>query len=344
MKARIQTVRLLWLAHFVIGFCIICLGIASNGGARKYIPLNAESVRPECSKAYASVYAASEDNDDALICCKWTVDYSWSWLTGTYAEALCASTLPLPFARRLTKWPDAWLLPLVPILLRLIAFQTKRMKGLISERNFEDLQNYTLSSIRRVLFYILIMNFRGWTLFILFNRAQDAIVTHASLDTCWYRRYLPPNKQSDDMCYGRRFDFSDHVVLFFGHMLPVILFEALTCVVIPFWPRFDKSLINMECNQAKRGNFLWIRRLPSIFITSAFSISFFYLNLLIFLAATRTAAYFHTASEIAVGYLISLLVQIPLGILLWGTSYLGRWDQVRGLLGLPSFDLFTRDD
>ena len=122
MKARIQTVRLLWLAHFVIGFCIICLGIASNGGARKYIPLNAESVRPECSKAYASVYAASEDNDDALICCKWTVDYSWSWLTGTYAEALCASTLPLPFARRLTKWPDAWLLPLVPILLRLIAF------------------------------------------------------------------------------------------------------------------------------------------------------------------------------------------------------------------------------
>jgi hypothetical protein len=58
----------------------------------------------------------------------------------------------------------------------------------------------------------------------------------------------------------------------------------------------------------------------------------------------RTAAYFHTSTEIAVGYFISLLVQMPLGIILWGTQCLGRWDRARALVGLPSYVDSIRND
>jgi len=242
---------------------------------------------------------------------------------------------------------------------------------------------------RRFISYIVLMNFRGWALYILFNMLQDTIASKFSatggggdsvamdenyrtndhpsgMDTCWYEDLLHPSKQQEntDGCYGRRFDFSDHVVLFFGHVLPVILFEALFCFLMPFWPTSSRKSATgstTELNRSRdagspshtssstgtsRASTLStvMNHVPTGAIPLFLLLSFVYLNILVFVAVHRTAAYFHTSTEIAVGYLISLLVQIPLGIILWGTQCLGHWDRARALVGLPSYVDSIRDD
>jgi hypothetical protein len=55
---------------------------------RKYVPVDPKAVSPTCHKAYVNVYAISQDDVDAVICCDGSHD-KWAWLTGTYAGALC---------------------------------------------------------------------------------------------------------------------------------------------------------------------------------------------------------------------------------------------------------------
>ena len=339
---------------------------------RKYIPVNPKAVSSKCSKAYVNVYAASQNEADAIICCDGSHPPT-SWLTGTYAGALCVPPPKfLPFARRLTKFPDSWLLPLIPILLRAVTVQFRRMFASSNKSNHpnagitaagdahEPHHHSHWVTLRRLLSYFVVFNFRGWALYILFNMVQDSIASRFSsgeasglhvdgMEQCWYRDLLHSSKRDDPTCYGRRFDFSDHVVLFFGHVLPVVLFEVLFCFLLPFWPSPSKvdekdGQVGAATTTAATGSSTRHHKLhmPTGIIPIFLLVSFVYLNILVFLAVHRTAAYFHTSAEIALGYLISLLVQIPLGILLWGTRCLGRWSTLRYIIGLPSYN--ERDD
>ena len=342
---------------------------------RKYIPVNPKAVSSNCSKAYVNVYASSRNEPDAIVCCDGSHP-STSWLTGTYAGALCVPPPKfLPFARRLTKFPDSWLLPLIPILLRLVTVQFRRLfasnstcspnhpnTGVpVAKDACEPHHHSHWVTLRRLLSYVVVMNFRGWALYILFNMFQDTIAsrffsssstaeevgvhdggtTMDNMEHCWYRELLHSSKQDDPACYGRRFDFSDHVVLFFGHVLPVVLFEVLFCFLLPFWPSSptaDKKGGQIGTASSTRQHTL---HLPTGVVPIFLLVSFVYLNILVFMAVHRTAAYFHTSTEIVCGYAISLLVQIPLGILLWGT----KWDRARTLVGLPSYqERIGRDD
>lgn len=336
---------------------------------RKYIPVNPKAVSSKCSKAYVNVYASSKDEPDAIVCCDGSHP-STSWLTGTYAGALCVPPPKfLPFARRLTKFPDSWLLPLIPILLRVVTVQFRRLFASNGNNNIHPNAGVAVAkdalephhhshwvTLRRLLSYVVVMNFRGWALYILFNMIQDSIASRFSsssveeveaddggttMEQCWYRELLYSSKKDDPTCYGRRFDFSDHVVLFFGHVLPVVLFEVLFCFLLPFWPssspKVDKKDGQIGTSSSAREHML---HLPTGFVPIFLLVSFVYLNILVFMAVHRTAKYFHTSTEIVCGYAISLLVQIPLGILLWGT----KWDRARTLVGLPSYHERMRDD
>lgn len=281
----------------------------------------------------------------------------------------------LPFARRLTKFPDSWLLPLIPILLRIVTVQFRRLCSTTSVADSSEPHHHSMwVTFRRFVSFIVVMNFRGWALYILFNMIQDTIASKFSaatmdeatavddpsgMDECWYQHLLHSRQQSEHTCYGRRFDFSDHVVLFFGHVLPVVLFEVLFCFLLPFWPTAgSKSAVQPSNRSSDTGSShrttgstaestrstLFVNHLPTGIIPIFLLLSFIYLNILVFMAVHRTAAYFHTSTEIAVGYLISLLVQIPLGIILWGTQCLGHWDRARALVGLPSYIDSIRED
>jgi Inositol phospholipid synthesis protein Scs3p. len=180
------------------------------------------------------------------------------------------------------------------------------------------------------------------------------------LSSCWYTSWLK-NKWRDDSsvsggggvvgdgetasCYGHLFDFSDHVVLFFSHSFPSMVFEASFCFLFPFLPQRCPSfssaggLVDGSTGQVDRNRsmsssrnkpsacvFVWNTLLPILLL-----VLFFYLNVVTLLAVHSTAAYFHSVGEVIVGYLISLMVQIPMGWIIWADE----WKHVRQLVGFP---------
>jgi hypothetical protein len=134
-------------------------------------------------------------------------------------------------------------------------------------------------------------------------------------------------------CYGQDFDFSDHVVLFFGQILPVTLFEVLFCFLVPLWGssssntsnsplgRSSSSSLSNSTNTKKRkGSSIGLMQfIPQSIRYVLFLLligGFLYLNFITFIAVYHTAAYFHTATEVIVGYIVSLCIQLPLGYIL----------------------------
>lgn len=169
------------------------------------------------------------------------------------------------------------------------------------------------------------------------------------LGSCWYTSWLKNNWHNDNTvdatssCYGLSFDFSDHVVLFFSHSFPSMVFEASFCFLFPFLPvRCSSFTQNVDGSSTSRqgdstmskssrgensfGVFVWNTLLPIILL-----ILFVYLNVVTLLAVHSTAAYFHSVGEVIVGYLISLLVQLPVGWIIWANE----WKHIRQLVGFP---------
>jgi hypothetical protein len=200
------------------------------------------------------------------------------------------------------------------------------------------------ASLRRFLLYFFIMNFRGWGLYIFLNNLQDALLVFSSSiqspnllsssdNTCWYQMYLINPKHISKNCYGQDFDFSDHVVLFFGQILPVALFEVLFCFLVPLWSsssssntrnsplgRLSSSLSNSTNTKKRNGSSIGLMQfIPKSIRYALFLLligGFLYLNFITFIAVYHTAAYFHTATEVIVGYIVSLCIQLPLGYIL----------------------------
>ena len=206
------------------------------------------------------------------------------------------------------------------------------------------------------------MNFRGWALYILFNMVQDSIAARFSSSEGM--------GGYDEQChYGRIVGIAICSIRASRMILPVTDADSTFritsfCSLVTSCPLFclrcyfafccrsgpcqrliktdgGRRLNSSDSAPATSKSPSTIHRhrlhLPTGAIPVLLLASFMYLNFLVFLAVHRTAAYFHTSTEIAVGYAISLLVQIPLGVLLWGTQCLGHWDRARALVGLPPY-------
>lgn len=173
------------------------------------------------------------------------------------------------------------------------------------------------------------MCFRGFILFWLLDYAEVFFIKSHLFDqktdsACWFS-YLSRPGTKYNICDKRNFDFSDHVVFFFGHLLPLIVFETIV------WLR--NSYFNIE--RVISGG---LNKIYYGIIISFLGLFYVYLTFLSLLTVYLTSAFFHTTSEIILGYIASLLVQIPLGIL----SSTKKWNNISNLLGLP--DHQTRDD
>ena len=127
--------------HSTLVLGILIYGILQNGGGRKYVPVDPKGlvtlVKEEmgedvsCLKAYVDVHTSSMKDDIAFICCmKQGSDASNITLPDwqQYKSDICNPRAPyfnismqvLPFSRRLTRFPEAWILPMLPILIRLV--------------------------------------------------------------------------------------------------------------------------------------------------------------------------------------------------------------------------------
>jgi hypothetical protein len=190
----------------------------------------------------------------------------------------------LLFSRRLARFPDAWLLPLFPLLLRVVL---QIIRG--SDGNGDD-----MNTKRRLYLYIILIQVRGWILYLLFDTIEEMIVSSPTTSTkCWYGDLLEHHYGE---CQGRVTDFSDHVVLYFAQILPIALTEVLYSFSAPYWKAKNDKHDDPVPKIVPALLYLWLANLYTITCFGAY----------------KTAMYFHTGPEIFIGYLVSLFIQIPL--------------------------------
>jgi len=275
-----------------------------------------------CEKVYANVHARSETETGALICCDGSNTTGWKNAI-SYEGFLCSQQIkPLPLVKSITRLPDLMILTFLPVLLQLII----HLYGWTVQKDDTHLDR-ARTTASRLLLYIFIIIFRVYGLYICLSKVQTYIhgfwstrltsemlesADQQTIDTCWYGDFLM-RRNVNDSCYGQQFDFSDHVVLFFAQSLTCMLIESTSCST----PQRKGKVISFDIETV-------LSRFLSFF--------FVYLNSTTLLVAYSTAAYFHTPTEIVIGYMISLVVQIPIAVLVCSM----RWPVLRFYLGLPS--------
>lgn len=139
-------------------------------------------------------------------------------------------------------------------------------------------------------------------------------------------------RNATSSCYGQQFDFSDHIVLFFAQSFPILIFEATVHHYSTLWPSNTSNGIELTTQRGAESILIYIL---NTVMASCLSLLFLYLNIITLLAAHSTTSYFHTVTECILGYVITLVVQIPLALLIWCT----RWPRLRNFLGLPFSNL-----
>lgn len=253
-----RSCRKAWMVHFLLCFTAMAFGILYNDG--KFIP--SRLLKDGCSKILLNVLSPIEE--DGVFCC----------VTDSEEFSLLCSTSHPPLYKQLTKLPGAFVIPLVPIILRglILVHQT-----LFDRRPSESWSTY----FRRFNFYMVLLSIRMFVLFFGFNWLEKKIVgSHP--EECWFFEYA-----RRPSCRGAEFDFSDHTVLYFSQILSIPLTEIVYSWLSPMGSNFSIIL---------SGGGL-------------------YLYFIALLGEFQTAAYFHTPSEILVGYAISLIIQLPLAYL-----------------------------
>lgn len=307
--------------------------VKKNSSKRKYIPVDTSISEKKCQKAYVNVYAISPgDGDYAIICCDDEIVQNaspyFAWISDSYEDALCArKPTEMPFAGKLTTIVGSWVLPTLVILVKVVilCFQN------ILHREFSD-GEYGRALFRRLIFYFLVMNVRGWILFLLFNIFQNALIPEKHMSgSCWYNEYIIREADQYSNCYGKNFDFSDHVVLFLGQIIPLVSCEFFITLLSP--EKTNNSVVRDTAASQRFINFTRMKFMIPI-VNTCF---FVYMNIIVFLALYKTAAYFHTPSELAVGYMISLLVQLTCGLLIFGDD----WATARKYAGILTIVDFT---
>lgn len=252
-----------WTIHFALCTLVILYGIHYNGGKQKYYPV-VQGGLPDCQKAFMNVLAYSTDEEYSIVCCDGD-DHSTASICGSKPKFFLSSSL--------ARFPGAWILPLLPMTIRLGYTLIARLFG---QKDGEKLSTTTL----RLLFYIATLNFRGWILYVLLGYLESLMVMPVGED-CWFRELMPRPS-----CHARMFDFSDHTVLYMAQILPLPLAETLHSLALPFWKSARWPYVLLSCGLA-------------------------YLYIITLMGQFKTAAYFHTGGEIIAGYIISMIVQLP---------------------------------
>lgn len=394
--------HLIWSVHMIVALIVIVVGYCKNQIPlpRKYVLLPQQN--DECQKLFVNVFSLTATEADATICCENSVTRLFdqndvqsydmnSYHSLTLKSNVCGqiysgagkttlvSVTRLPFATRLSKFPDALILPLFPILARLLyklsmvilnaviasyccigtssirqnhlnqrgaannsscydtidnnrSDEAKRLNGAITGvQTNSSFAAYGASASmsptfsakrpdcvyvgRRIALYISIMIFRGWILYVGLNDLEDNVVLPLiqtkNDEDCWYQSYFP----ADQSCRGRDFDFSDHMVLFYGQILPVSLFETIHTFRNPYW---------------HQDNYYRSKTWPIILILSQV-----YLHMITSLGAYKTVSYFHTVGESCTGFAVGALLFIPLWWLQCSMSSLAtKWRTF--FFGIPS--------
>lgn len=255
----------------------------------------------------------------------------------------------LPWVKSLTRFPDSWILPIIPLLVRIGIALLSKLIGMRSTTSGKDSSVKQSSmfhatklstSMKRLFFYFCIMLFRGFVLYdfannfigrkLLLSRfpmtATGSIIT--GTQECWYTKFVPIKTKSihRDFCIGQQFDFSDHIVLFFAHHYSILIMEILFCALYPFWPlkiSNHRGEPNENSVKGKKSSTSTPVIHSNAILPTCFLFLFGYMTIIILFSVYSTATYYHTVLESCVGYILSLFIQIPIGMMIMSNSFIG---------------------
>jgi hypothetical protein len=289
----------------------------------KYIPVKiTEWEGNTCTRTFVNVLATSARETNAVQCCPTTTTTTTTTMGITQDEEFssssssssafvaCDSTNFLPFEKSLTDFPEAWVYPLFPWLYRFIweclvpvNFATKHHP----KHPRTSTTSSTMGALQRLGLYLMIMMIRGWILYLGMNALEQTVLSMPLLPTddqsCWYKSMLSVNNNNSnssstsenisgttsfDSCYGRMFDFSDHIVFYFVQYLAIITTE------------YVDALASCETGPTTPG-FVVLTGLV------------LYLHVVVYAGVYKTSRWFHTGTEILVGWVLALVsVTLPL--------------------------------
>lgn len=341
---KYKTARFYYKAHYLL--CCTIIGVAMIvGSGKKHIPVRLDTTNftesnalRKCHKTYVNVLSTEKDLN-SIICCKGdskNITHLSSFIY-EYEDLLCSrKTIQLPFAKSAIKFPDSWILCIIPIVFRILIATFEYFTSLCSSK--QSYQRIISVSMKRMALYIMVMQYRGWVLYVFLNYVEDWMTDNRRSwsgminyfddrqDSCWYSEYVNRNGRDTEVCRGQRFDFSDHVVFFYAHMLPLLLFEVVYNLFVPIWPQMESSNDDGVKNHVAKSHQYICNA-----IKTGMGLYSCYLHVIILFEVYFTAAYFHTTAEVVVGLILSLSVQGPLSMLM--CSF--KWRGARGFLGLP---------
>jgi hypothetical protein len=226
----------------------------------------------------------------------------------------------IPLAGRLSQFPDAWLLPLFPLLLRLVYLACQSV--------YQRRLTVDVHICRRLALYFFLFNVRGWFLYLTLNSVEDSIVAPVP-DECWYSPFYASS------CSGRVFDFSDHIVLYMAQLLPIALAEFVYAWETPYWrwccsnaeaqrseseyivddnDNYDDNNKDGRRNQSQDSNSISsaLSRVLSWLYPLMLTAGLAYLYFITLIGAYKTSLYFHTGGEVLMGLVVSLWIHVPL--------------------------------
>jgi hypothetical protein len=188
-------------------------------------------------------------------------------------------------AGRLTKFPDAWFIPLLPWGLRLLL-------QVVVLRQHMHRPNLVLSALQRLALYLGILMIRSWILYLGLNAVEGwfGLPLMQGTDPCWYDDWL---RLGMPTCHGRLFDYSDHVVLY--------VVQILTAVWLEFLDAYHESEVP-SVDRNSNGVIKWYGLLPLVV----------YLHVITYVGLYKTVRWFHTGGETLAAYFVSLLIVLPL--------------------------------
>ena len=309
----VKNVRQIYAVHGIISLSVILAGISANyftyseTSFKKFIPVDTKKLQSEyslqCSKAYANVLTDILDTKSGgIICCSDQVHDNFGVLSSAmeYAlgnDALCIPTpSKVPLLKYLTKFPHCWIMVICPLIFQLFMLPFSLERGQESSlKDSQDTKSRVASMINRAFCYLFVMLFRGNFLYAFCDTIENSFTTNrSSWEDCWFASIGRSQSLESNPCRGLDFDFSDHIVFFYAHMLPIVLFEFVVGLSKPL-SIISKTNVLRFC------------------LPLALAMYSFYITSLTLMSAYRTAKYFHTPAETIMGYAVSLLVQIPLG-------------------------------
>lgn len=180
------------------------------------------------------------------------------------------------------------------------------------QQYFQDALPFDYTTVRRLGLYGGVYLFRGFVLYWFLDFVEGALVD--AKGNCWYSEYL--NKGIKDQCYGRTFDFSDHIVLYYAQILPIFALESFyTLLQSHFWKYSSYMLVmppSLSWLQPKPVHIEYWREIANVLSPVAYAAALVYMYITMWVATNKTSEWFHTPMEVTVGFTVSLFVQVPL--------------------------------